>query len=320
MPTGFLYDPRFLDHDTGYGHPECPERLSVTMSYLEDQPWFDHLRIMQAERADPEWPLLVHSADYLEHVAASCRAGLPFLDTPDVMICRESCDIALLAVGGAVHLADRVIAGEIHNGFALLRPPGHHAEHARALGFCLFNNIAILARYLQRHHGLERILILDWDVHHGNGTQHIFDSDPSVFYISLHQDRFYPGTGHADETGTGPGRGTILNCPMPDGSSDPEYQQVFRERVIPAIDGFRPEIILISAGFDAHRDDPLAGLCLSSECYNWMTQRVMELADHHAGGRVISLLEGGYNLQALPECIGRHLTALSAYHIEPAYP
>lgn len=320
MRSGFLYHPHFLDHDTGYGHPECADRLSVSLSYLEDQPWFKHLKSVDAEYAGLEWLQLVHNAGYIDHVAASCQQGLPFLDTPDVMICSASYDVALLAAGGAMKLADSVMTGEVDNGFALLRPPGHHAEHSQALGFCLFNNIAIVARYLQHQYGIGRVLILDWDVHHGNGTQHIFDADPSVFYISLHQAPFYPGTGSANETGTGKGRGTTLNCPMPAGASDKDYEQVFHDQVIPAINAFQPEVLLISAGFDAHRDDPLAGICLSSEFYHWMTQRAMELADHHAGGRIISLLEGGYNLRALPECIAHHLMALSAYHIEPAYP
>ena len=310
MRSGFLYHPHFLDHDTGYGHPECADRLRATLSYLEDQPWFQHLIAVEAERAEREWLQLVHSNDYIEHVEASCQQGLPFLDTPDVMISRESYDVALLAAGGAMKLADSVISDNIDNGFALLRPPGHHAEYSQALGFCLFNNIAVTARYLQRRHGIGRVLILDWDVHHGNGTQHIFDADPSVFYVSLHQAPFYPGTGSANETGTGDGRGTTLNCPMPAGASDKDYEKIFNEQIIPAV----------NAGFDAHRDDPLAGICLSSAFYHWMTQRVMELADQHAGGRIISLLEGGYNLKALPESIGQHLMALSAYSIEPAYP
>ena len=320
MRTGFLYDTRYLNHDTGYGHPECAERLSVTINYLQQQPWFQQLHAITPISADRKWLETVHSRDYIDHVEQSCREGLPYLDTPDVAICRESYDIALLAAGGAMQLADAVMNNEIDNGFGLIRPPGHHAEHAQALGFCLFNNIAIVARYLQQAHGLDKILILDWDVHHGNGTQHIFEADPSVFYISLHQHPFYPGSGRGTETGHDAGSGTTLNCPMPAGASDQEYRKAFKDYVIPAINDFHPQVILISAGFDAHRDDPLAGICLSSDIYRWMTQRVMECADHHSHGRIISLLEGGYDLHALPESIANHLSALSAYHIEPVYP
>ncbi|MDZ7736463.1 MAG: histone deacetylase [Gammaproteobacteria bacterium] len=241
MSTGFLYDTRYLEHDTGHGHPECPERLSVTMNYLEQQPWFHHLKAISPIPAELKWLELVHSADYIEHVAASCREGLPYLDTPDVMIGRSSYDIALLAAGGAMKLADSVMNGEINNGFGLIRPPGHHAEQAQALGFCLFNNIAITAHYLQHEYDIDRIVILDWDVHHGNGTQHCFESDPSVFYISLHQYPFYPGTGGERETGRAGGSGTTLNCPMPAGSTDRDYEQVFHDRVIPAINDFQPE-------------------------------------------------------------------------------
>ena len=216
----------------------------------------------------------------------------------------------MLAAGGVTALADNVISREIDNGFALIRPPGHHAERSMALGFCLFNNVAILARYLQKHHGLDRILVMDWDVHHGNGTQHTFEEDPSVLYISLHQYPFYPGTGAAHETGNGRGRGATLNCPMPAGATDEDYRVAFSQQILPKIDAFKPEAVLISAGFDAHRDDPLAQINLSTEFYGWMSQRMMEAAETHANGRLISMLEGGYDLHALSHCIGTHLKVL----------
>ncbi len=181
-----------------------------------------------------------------------------------------------------------------------------------AMGFCLFNNVAILARYLQKHHGLEKILILDWDVHHGNGTQHAFEEDPSVLYASLHQYPFYPGTGAASETGIGRGRGATLNCPMPARSGDAEYEQAFLRKILPTVETFKPQIVLISAGFDAHREDPLAGVCLSTEFFGWMTERMKEAAHQFSGGRLISLLEGGYHLDYLPRCIEAHLKALSS--------
>ena len=317
MITGFAYDADFLRHDAGTGHPECPERLSRTVAYLGNRPWFASLRNVTPKSCDLGWIEKIHSLDYIKHARETCASGLPFLDSADVGICRDSYDIALLAAGTPLALADEVMAGSINNGFALLRPPGHHAESNMALGFCLFNNIAILARYLQTRHGFDRILILDWDVHHGNGTQHSFEEDPSVLYISIHQYPFYPGTGAATETGIGRGAGSILNCPMAAGCTDHQYEGQFREKIIPRIETFKPEFILVSAGFDAHRDDPLAGMCLSTSFFGWMTERMMELADKFSGGRLISLLEGGYNLNVLPLCIEQHLVKLTGREAQP---
>ncbi len=311
MRTGFIYDPAFLDHDTGQGHPECRERLSVSIAYLREQSWFAKLKPLQAEAAELRWVHEIHAPSYVERAAAACAGGAPFLDSMDVSISPRSYPVALLAAGSALVLADRLVENEIDNGFALLRPPGHHAESSMALGFCLFNNVAILARYLQKRHGLDKILILDWDVHHGNGTQHSFYEDPSVLYVSLHQYPFYPGTGAASETGAGRGVGATLNCPMPAGANDGVYQAAFRERILPKVDAFKPEAVLISAGFDAHKADPLAQVRLNTSSFRWMSERMLEVADRHAGGRLISLLEGGYNLKALPQCIAAHLTALA---------
>ena len=310
MTTGLLYDPAYLRHDTGPAHPERRERLIATTDYLEKQPWFCELKPVAPRMIERKWVEQIHTADYIERAAEACRQDDAYLDVLDVSISRQSCDVAMLAAGGVITLADNVISGEIDNGFALIRPPGHHAERSMALGFCLFNNVAILARYLQKHHGLDRILILDWDVHHGNGTQHTFEADPSVLYISLHQYPFYPGTGAAHETGTGRGQGTTLNCPMPAGATDEHYRTAFSEQILPKIDAFKPEAVLISAGFDAHADDPLAQINLSTEFYGWMSLRMMEAAEKHAEGRVISMLEGGYDLHALPRCIGMHLQVL----------
>ena len=210
-----------------------------------------------------------------------------------------------------LELADQVMSGNADNGFALVRPPGHHAEPAEAMGFCLFNNIAITARYLQQKYELERILILDWDVHHGNGTQHSFEHDPSVFYISLHQFPHYPGTGARSETGIGDGEGATLNCPMTPGLGDSAYREAFSEIVLPMARAFNPDAVLISAGFDAHRADPLGSINLENSSYTWMTQQVMELADQCCDGRLISLLEGGYDLNALAESVTEHVRVLS---------
>lgn len=307
MATGFLYDAQFLLHDTGPGHPERAARLTSAMTQLGQASWFHELRQIIATPADPHWIETTHRLDYIKRAAAACAHGERFLDTADVAISERSYDAATLAVGAALALADELVAGTIDNGFALLRPPGHHAERGAALGFCLFNNIAILARYLREQHQLDKIAIVDWDVHHGNGTQHSFDEDPAVLYISLHQYPYYPGTGSANEIGSGRGRGTTLNCPMPAGATDTAYELAFHDQILPRLALFKPEVVLISAGFDAHRDDPLGDVQLSTACYGWMTGQLMAIADQCAGGRVLSLLEGGYHLQRTAECIERHL-------------
>jgi acetoin utilization deacetylase AcuC-like enzyme len=311
MATGFLYDKRFLDHDAGAQHPERRERLSSTMAHLQTREWFDQLHKLAPRIADEAWIETVHSRDLVVRARSACEQELPFLDVMDVGVCRESFDVALLAVGGAQVLADSVIAGDVENAFALSRPPGHHAEHDQALGFCLFNNVAIAARYLQKQHGLDKILILDWDVHHGNGSQHCFDDDPSVLYVSTHQYPYYPGTGSRSETGIGRGQGATLNCPMPAGAGDEQYAQAFSEKILPKVDEFAPEFVIVSAGFDAHVDDPLANICLSTEFYAWMSTRLMEVAHKHCQGRLISMLEGGYNINKLPLCVEQHLHVLA---------
>ena len=311
MTTGFLYDPRFLDHDAGRGHPERSERLVSSMAWLEGREWFGDLLRIDAVAADPAWIETVHDAGYIARAEETCRAGAPFLDVADVGISRRSSDVARLAAGGALALADRIVAGDVENGFALSRPPGHHAERSMALGFCLFNNVAIAARYLQRAHGADKVLILDFDVHHGNGTQHTFEDDPSVMYASIHQYPFYPGTGAASETGTGRGAGATVNCPVPAGAGDEAYHQAFTDRILPAADAFAPEFVILSAGFDAHAADPLAQVRVGTECFRWMTARIMELADRHCGGRILSLLEGGYNVEVLPKCVAAHLEVLA---------
>ena len=311
MTTGFLYDPRFLDHDAGRGHPERSERLVSTMTWLESRDWFDDLMRIDPVAADPAWIETVHDASYITRAQETCRSGAPFLDVADVGISRRSSDVARLAAGGALALADRIVAGEVENGFALSRPPGHHAERGMALGFCLFNNVAIAARYLQRAHGVDKVLILDFDVHHGNGTQHTFEEDPSVMYASIHQYPYYPGTGAASETGIGRGVGATVNCPVPAGAGDEEYRRAFNDRILPAAETFGPEFVILSAGFDAHAADPLAQVRVSTECFGWMTERIVEVADRHAGGRVLSMLEGGYNVDVLPRCVATHLEVLA---------
>lgn len=320
MASGFLYDPVFLDHDAGPGHPERRDRLIAVLEFLKRQSWFSTCERLTPRPAAREWIESIHAHRYVDRVKQACQRGLPYLDVFDVGISAKSYEVAKLAVGGVLTLADDVVNRRVDNGFALVRPPGHHAEHDLALGFCLFNNIAIVARYLQRQHGLEKIAILDWDVHHGNGTQHSFEEDASVLYISLHQYPFYPGTGSSSETGKGRGQGATLNCPMPAGAGDEEYQNAFSEQILPKLHAFRPQAVLISAGFDAHAADPLAQINLSTACYGWMTTRLLEIADQYAEGRLMSMLEGGYSLDALPRCVGAHLTVLTGAASSPATP
>ena len=312
MKTGFIYDPAFLEHDTGPGHPECSQRLESTIAHLETQSWFGSLHQVRARKIDPESLQVVHAVDYIQRAEKTCDAGHPFLDSMDVSVCKSSFDISLLAAGASFALADEIAGGKIDNGFVLARPPGHHAEKTEAMGFCLFNNVALVTRYLQQKYGIDKVCILDWDVHHGNGTQHIFEEDPSVLYISTHEYPYYPGTGAYSETGVGPGKGATLNCPMAAGAGDHEYERAFIEKILPAIEQFSPGIILISAGFDAHVDDPLGHVCLSTEFYRWMTDRMVEQADRHCEGRLLSILEGGYNLSALPLSVAQHLKGLMA--------
>jgi acetoin utilization deacetylase AcuC-like enzyme len=311
MTTGFLYDERFLDHHPGAGHPERRERLSTAITHLSAQPWFESLVPVPAQPAQRRWLQAIHGDAYIDRAEATCRAGAPFLDVTDVGVSEHSFDVALLAAGGLMAMAGKIAARELDNGFVLARPPGHHAESDMALGFCLFNNVAIAARYLQREHGLNKILILDWDVHHGNGTQHSFEEDPSVLYVSTHQYPYYPGTGAASETGVGAGQGATLNCPMPAGAGDARYEEAWRERILPKIESFRPEMIIVSAGFDAHRADPLAQINLSTGFFAWMTRRLMEQADKHCEGRLVSILEGGYDVDELARCIATHLEELA---------
>lgn len=312
MATGLIDDDRFLLHDTGPHHPECAARIGAVRQALATQAWRDELVDVSPRSAAMEELEAVHSLNYLRRAARVCAAGAEYLDVPDVAINEYSYEVALLAAGAPLALADALVEGRIDNGFALLRPPGHHAERESAMGFCLFNNVAVLARYLQRRHGLDKVAIVDWDVHHGNGTQHSFEEDPSVLYVSTHQYPYYPGTGAAYETGSGRGRGATLNCPMPAGAADTAYERAFFEEILPKLAWFKPECVIISAGFDAHRDDPLADVHLSTGCFRWMTERLMEVAADHAGGRLLSVLEGGYNLARLGDCVSAHLERLRA--------
>ena len=264
------------------------------------------------------WLETIHDGAYLDRAEETCRAGAPILDAPDVGIGPESAAIARLAVTGALAAVDAVLTDRVDSAFAAVRPPGHHAERREAMGFCLFNTIAVAARYAQERHGRERVAILDWDVHHGNGTQHAFEADPTVLYLSLHQSPLYPGTGAAGEEGTGAGAGATLNVPLPAGCGDAEYASAFRERVLPKLQDFHPDLLLISAGFDAHAADPLAGMRVTEAGFAEWTARVAEVAETVCDGRIVSLLEGGYDLDALGRSVAAHLDALTGAPTSPA--
>ncbi|WP_447979642.1 histone deacetylase family protein [Candidatus Nitrospira bockiana] len=308
--TGFMYHPAFLEHDMGVGHPESPARLRAIVSRLQDNGLVERLVPIQAVPVADEWILRVHAPSYLEMLKRRAPTiGRVSLD-PDTSLSPGSLPAAYLAAGGALAAADAIMAGGVQHAFCAVRPPGHHAEHNRAMGFCLFNNVAITARYLQHRYRLSRILVVDWDVHHGNGTQHTFYDDPSVLFFSTHQYPHYPGTGLASETGEGRAKGFTINVPMRAGAGDDAYLEVFRTVLQPAAARFRPEFVIVSAGFDAHRDDPLAGMALTEDGYGELTRLVADLAKRHCGGRLVSCLEGGYHLPALATSVERHLLAL----------
>nr|BCX01580.1 MAG: histone deacetylase [Bacteroidota bacterium] len=302
MKTAFVYHPRYLEHDTGPAHPERPDRLQAIVEELKRRSLWSRLLHIEPEPAERKWVETVHPAAYLDRLEAFCRSRGGYLD-PDTVASPQSFSVALLAAGGVLAACDAVLSGRARNGFCALRPPGHHAEQARAMGFCLLNNVAIGARYLQRRWGLERVAIVDWDVHHGNGTQAIFYEDPTVLFISLHQHPLYPGTGLRQERGQGAGEGYTYNIPLPPGSGDADYERAVREEVIPALERFRPEAVLLSAGFDAHRLDPLANQEVTESGFARMAELVRQAADALAGGRLIAVLEGGYHLQALARSV-----------------
>lgn len=308
-PIGFISHPDYLRHQTGRHHPEEPARLTAILRHLETTGVAADLVRGEPAEPSPTWLTTAHSPDYVRAIEEACTRGVRALD-PDTYISPESYRAALLAVGGALLGVDQVMAGTVASAFVALRPPGHHAERDRAMGFCLFNNVAIAARYAQQRYGLKRILIVDWDVHHGNGTQQAFEDDPTVLFFSSHQFPFYPGTGRASERGTGAGLGYTINVPLAAGCGDHEYQEVFEKILYPAACEFQPDMVLISAGFDAHSDDPLASMNLTEYGYERLTNLVRDIAERYSEGRIVSLLEGGYHLEALARSVERHLQTL----------
>jgi acetoin utilization deacetylase AcuC-like enzyme len=305
--TGIVIDPRYLEHDTGAGHPERPERIGTLLPVVNAA--VGRYTAIPAREASGDELALVHDGAYVEDVAATrYKPGFAFdADTPT---CERSYEIARLAAGGFLALLDAVMAGQVHNGFAFVRPPGHHAERQRAMGFCLFNNVAVGAEYLRRRHDLQRILIVDWDLHHGNGTQHMFESDPGVLYVSSHQYPYYPGTGAIDEVGRGNGEGYTVNLAFPAGFGDAEYVDAFARIIEPIAQQYAPQFVLISAGFDAHARDPLGGMQVTEAGFKALTRLLIGIAGEHAGGRCAAILEGGYDLTAIRNSALEVLTEL----------
>jgi len=308
--AALITHPDMLKHDTGPGHPERPERLTAILNRLKETGLLAELLEKTSEPADRKWIQTIHNPGYVERVEQLCQIDSAFIDSPDTPVSVDSFRAARLAAGAGMLAADLIAEGTVTRAFCPIRPPGHHAEKSRAMGFCLFNNVAILARYLQKKHGIQKILIVDWDVHHGNGTQHAFYDDNTVFYFSTHQFPHYPGTGAESEKGSGPGEGFTRNVPLPAGSGNEVYIRTFEEILIPTAEKFQPEFILISAGFDPHRDDPLADMTVTEEGFARLTAIVRDIATHFAKGRIISLLEGGYNLTALGHSAAIHVQEL----------
>jgi acetoin utilization deacetylase AcuC-like enzyme len=302
--VGFLYDEQFLLHAPPSGHPERPERLKRLIQYLEQASLWNQLIHIQPLPATEHNILAVHSKEHVEFIKRVCENGGGMLDEGDTHAERESFDVAMLAAGAVCTAIDAVLENKVNAAFCAVRPPGHHAERNHPMGFCLFNSVAVGARYAQQQRGVKRVAILDWDVHHGNGTQHIFEDDPSVLYLSLHRYPFYPGTGARSEIGTGEGKGFTLNIPLPAATGEARYLEAFTSEVVPALHQFDPELLIISAGFDAHIGDPLGEMLLTEESFAKFTKLVKDVAP------IVSVLEGGYNLEALARSVELHLGAL----------
>jgi len=307
--TGLVYDEKYLEHDQGRGHPERPERLKALLEGLEEAGLREKLVDVAARAAELEWLTKRHDAGYVERVKKTVERAPARLDT-DVSVSAGSYEAALLAAGGVLAACDAVMAGKVRNAFCAVRPPGHHALRANGMGFCIFGNVAIAAAYLREKHKVARVAIADWDVHHGNGTQAMTYEDPLIYFTSSHRFPFYPGTGDADERGKGDGAGFTLNLPYPGGTADEHVLKLWREKWLPEMEKFKPEFILMSAGFDADARDPLGGCRLTAAGFGKLTKLVRGVADKYAKGRLVSALEGGYNSEAMAEDSAAHVAAL----------
>ena len=302
------YDDLFLQHETGQ-HPETAARLSKTRAHLESVGLWDRCQTIEVPAASREELARVHTGEHIDHVAQFAADKGGYLD-PDTVVSRRSYDAAVKAAGAVCDAVRRVVSGEDRRAFCLVRPPGHHALAKRAMGFCLFNQVAVAARTAIETCQLDRVMIIDWDVHHGNGTQDMFWEDPRVGFLSIHRFPFYPGTGTAEETGAGAGLGTTLNLPVRFGISRADYLGRFQAGLEEFAKRLRPQLVLVSAGFDSHRLDPIGSLGLEVEDFAKLTQSVLDIAAAHAEGRIVSTLEGGYNLEQLPLCVAEHLRGL----------
>jgi acetoin utilization deacetylase AcuC-like enzyme len=315
LTTGLLYDDAFLKHLPGRtGHPECPERLAAIRDRLGAAPWAKSLAAIRARPATDDELLLTHDRYYLELLRREAGAihGLRELSTGDTVVSSDSLEVARLAAGGVLEAAAAVMQGAVRNAFCAVRPPGHHATANRGMGFCIFNHVAIAARVLQQRFGIGRVMIIDWDYHHGNGTQDLFYDDPTVFYFSTHHYGAYPGTGAPSERGAGAGVGTTLNVPLPVGATDAQIRAALETHLVPAARSFRPEFFLISSGFDAMRGDLLGRFDVTQAGFSAITRLVMNLADELCGSRLVSVLEGGYWLPGLAESAAAHVEMLQS--------
>jgi acetoin utilization deacetylase AcuC-like enzyme/formylglycine-generating enzyme required for sulfatase activity len=308
--TGLVYDDIYIEHKTTPGHPESPERLVRIIKQLKDKGLYSQLVKLKPMLADRRWIETIHSPEYIDRARSSSENGARYLDSGDVPISLKSYQAAVMAAGGVLAAIDAVMEHKVTNAFCTVRPPGHHALENRAMGFCIFNNVAIGAKYIQEKYGLPKVLIVDWDVHHGNGTQAAFYNDPNVLYFSTHQYPFYPGSGSQAEHGAGKGLHTIINVPLPAGSGDDSYVKVFEEKLVPAASSFAPDFVLVSAGFDAHEGDLLGGMRVTDRGFAKLTQIVKSIAEKFCAGRLVSVLEGGYGLEGLAASVEAHIRVL----------
>jgi len=309
--TALVYDDIYLEHKTTPGHPESPQRLVAITARLKENGLYSKLLKLSPKPVPSEWLTTVHSPEYIQRVKRSCENNAGYLDSMDVPISAKSYEAALVAAGGVLSAIDAVIEKKATNAFCAIRPPGHHALKDKAMGFCIFNNVAVGARYIQKKHNLSDILIVDWDVHHGNGTQATYYEDPSVLYFSTHRYPFYPGTGSEAEKGDGRGLNYNINVPLPIGSGDADFVKAFKEKLEPAALAFSPDFVLISAGFDAHKDDLLGGMKVTAEGFAQLTQIVKEISEKCCQGRLVSVLEGGYGLEGLADSVEAHIRVLT---------